>query len=308
LTSAQLDDDGLSAHVRRSPGAGPDGASGSAGDHDPGAADRLAGRYTVRSVARAMRLVQIVSDGPADGLSLSELAKALGASKSTTLALARTLIAFGMLRDGRPGPRYTLGTGLIRLGDIARGQLPLGDLCRPLLNELSDLTKMTSRLAICEDGFPVFIERVDGPGSVRFHTPLGQREMPHTSAAGKAILATMTAAQVREICAQAGLPRRTGRTITDPASLLENLALVRSNGFALDDEEDAEGIFCLGAAFFGHDGGVAGAVSVTGIKGDLPAWRVNELGRAVRRAADQVSEMLGGPRYVDRAPAGSEAG
>jgi IclR family acetate operon transcriptional repressor len=269
--------------------------------------DQLAGRYTVRSVARAMRLVQIVADGPADGLSLSDLAKAVGASKSTTLALARTLIAFGMLRDGRPGPRYTLGTGLIRLGDIAKGQLPLGDMCRPLLTELSDLTKMTSRLAICDDGFPVFIERVDGPGSVRFHTPLGQRELPHASAAGKAMLATMTGEQVRDVCGQSGLARRTGHTITDLASLLDNLALVRSNGFALDDEEDAEGIFCLGAAFFGHDGGVAGAVSVTGIKGDLPAWRVNELGQAVRRAADRVSEMLGGPRYADREPAaGSE--
>ena len=42
-----------------------------------------------------------------------------------------------MLRDGRPGPRYTLGTAVIRLGDIARGQLPLGDLSRPLLVELA---------------------------------------------------------------------------------------------------------------------------------------------------------------------------
>jgi IclR family transcriptional regulator, acetate operon repressor len=264
----------------------------------------VAGRYTVRSVARAMRLVQIVADGPAEGLPLSELARALGTSKSTTLSLARTLTAFGMLRDGQPGPRYTLGTGLIRLGDIARGQLPLGDVCRPLLVELSDLTKMTSRLAICDDGFPVFIERVDGPGSVRFHTPLGQREMPHSSAAGKAILATMTGEQVRDVCGQAGLPRRTSHTITDLASLRENLALVRSNGFALDDEEDAEGVFCLGAAFFGHDGAVAGAVSVTGIKGDLPAWRVNELGQAVRRAADRVSEILGGPGHEDRIAAG----
>ena len=269
--------------------------------------EQLAGRYTVRSVARALRVVQVVAEGPADGLSLSELAKAIGASKSTTLALVRTLIAFGMLRDGRPGPRYTLGTGLIRLGDIARGQLPLGDVCRPLLTELSDLTKMTSRLAICDEGFPVFIERVDGPGSVRFHTPLGQRELPHASAAGKAMLATMPADQVRAVCSQSGLPRRTSHTITDLASLLENLVLVRSNGFALDDEEDAEGIFCLGAAFFGHDGVAAGAVSVTGIKGDLPAWRVNELGQAVRRAADGVSEMLGGPRHADReTAAGSE--
>jgi IclR family transcriptional regulator, acetate operon repressor len=269
--------------------------------------DEVAGRYTVRSVARAMRLVQIVADGPAEGLPLSELARSLGTSKSTTLSLARTLTAFGMLRDGQPGPRYSLGTGLIRLGDIARGQLPLGDVCRPLLTELSDLTKMTSRLAVCDDGFPVFIERVDGPGSVRFHTPLGQREMPHSSAAGKAILATMTGEQVREVCGQAGLPRRTSHTITDLASLRENLALVRRNGFALDDEEDAEGVFCLGAAFFGYDGTVAGAVSVTGIKGDLPAWRVNELGQAVRRAADRVSEILGGPSYADRAGAGSRA-
>jgi IclR family transcriptional regulator, acetate operon repressor len=131
--------------------------------------------------------------------------------------------------------------------------------------------------------------------------------MPHSSAAGKAILATMTGEQVRTVCGQAGLPRRTSHTITDLASLRENLALVRSNGFALDDEEDAEGVFCLGAAFFGHNGAVAGAVSVTGIKGDLPAWRVNELGQAVRRAADRVSGILGGPSYADRVTAGPRA-
>jgi IclR family transcriptional regulator, acetate operon repressor len=264
-----------------------------------------AGRYTVRSVARALRLVQIVAEGPAGGLTLSDLARALGTSKSSTLALARTLTASGMLRDAKPGPRYTLGTALIRLGDIARGQLPLGDLSRPLLIELADVTKMTSRLAICDDGFPVFIDRVDGPGSVRFHTPLGQRELPHATAAGKAILATMAEQQVRDLCAQTGLRPRTGHTITDVASLLENLQLVRSNGFAIDDEEDAEGIFCLGASYFGHDGTVGGAVSVTGIKGDLPAWRINELGQEVRRAADRVSELLGGPLYAGRDRTGS---
>ena len=53
----------------------------------------VAGRYTVQSVARALRLVETVAEGPADGRSLSELARALGTSKSTTLALARTLVA-----------------------------------------------------------------------------------------------------------------------------------------------------------------------------------------------------------------------
>lgn len=264
-------------------------------------ADDTAGRYTVRSVARAMRLIELVAEGPREGRSLSDLARGLGTSKSTTLALARTLTGSGMLRvrDTRPGPKYTLGTAMIRLGDITRHQVPLGDICRPILVRLSDLTKMTARVAICDQGHPVFIERVDGPGSVRFYTPLGQREVPHSSAAGKAILATMTEAQVRAICAESGLQARTARTITEFDALLADLAGVRANGFAVDDEEDAEGIFCVGAAFFGHDGSCAGAVSVTGIKNDLPEWRVNELGRTVRRAADEVCEQAGGARYAD---------
>jgi IclR family acetate operon transcriptional repressor len=277
-------------------------------------ADRqIAGRYTVQSVARALRLVEIVADGPPGGLSLSELSRALGTSKSSTLALARTLVAFGYLRYAHPGPGYTLGTGLIRLGDIVGQQLPLGELCRPRIEELSRATKMTSRVAINDNGYPVFVQRVDGPGSVRFYTPLGQRELPYASAAGKAILSAMDEGGIRRMCAETGLSPRTAHTITDIDTLLDNLAVARRLGFAVDDEEDAEGVFCVGAAFFGHDGSCAGAVSVTGIKGDLPAWRIDELGRIVRRYADDVSDMLGGSPYTDlglaveRAAAGQSA-
>jgi IclR family acetate operon transcriptional repressor len=260
---------------------------------------QVAGRYTVQSVARALRLVEIVAGGPPGGLSLSELARALGTSKSSTLALARTLVGFGYLRDAHPGPGYTLGTGLIRLGDIVSRQLPLGDLCRPLIENLSRETKLTARVAISDGGYPIFVDRVDGPGSVRFHTPLGQRELPYASAAGKAILAAMDEDGARRMCAETGLAARTAHTITDIDTLLDNLAAVRRLGFAVDDEEDAEGVFCVGAAFFGHDGSIAGAVSVTGIKGDLPAWRIDELGRIVRRYADDVSDILGGSPYAD---------
>jgi IclR family acetate operon transcriptional repressor len=267
---------------------------------------QIAGRYTVQSVARALRLVEIVADGPPGGLSLSQLARSLGTSKSSTLALARTLVAFGYLRDAHPGPGYTLGTGLIRLGDIVGRQLPLGDMCRPVIEGLSRDTRMTSRVAISDNGYPVFVDRVDGPGSVRFHTPLGQRELPYASAAGKAILSAMGEEGIRRVCAETGLAPRTAHTIADVDALLDNLAVARRLGFAVDDEEDAEGVFCVGAAFFGHDGSCAGAVSVTGIKGDLPAWRVDELGRTVRRAADQVSAMLGGRPYTSPGPAAAE--
>jgi IclR family transcriptional regulator, acetate operon repressor len=276
----------------------PNGKSILAPSESPDQEDLVAGRYTVRSVARALRLVDAVAGGPPEGSSLTALSQVLGTSKSTTLALARTLMAFGYLREAAHGRGYMLGTSLIRLGDTAGQQIPLRDLCRPLIDELSRQTKMTARAAVNDGGYPVFIDRVDGPGSVRFHTPLGQREVPYASAAGKAILAAQDEALVRRVCADTGLRPRTAHTITDIGTLLDNLAAVRRRGFAVDDEEDAEGVICVGAAFFGHDGGCGGAVSVTGIKGDLPAWRVDELGHAVRRCADKVSESLGGNRYA----------
>jgi IclR family acetate operon transcriptional repressor len=258
---------------------------------------RIAGRYTVQSVARALRIVEMVADGPMAGVTLSELARGLGISKSSTLALARTLVGFGYVSDSRPG--YTLGPALARLGEAVDRQFTLTTVCRPAIEELSHSTRLTSQVAVSDNGYPVFVDRVHSPGKVRFYTELGERELPYLSAAGKAILSAMGVANVRHLCAETPIPARTANTITDVDALLDNLAAARRCGFAVDDEEDAEGVVCVGAAFFCYDGSCAGALSVTGVKDELPASRIGELGSAVRRAADRVSATLGGRAYAD---------
>lgn len=253
---------------------------------------------TVRSVERAIRLLNLVAEGRVEGLTLTEISHALGVSKSSALATARTLVAFGYLHTSEPGPRYKPGIALIRLGDLTARQLPLADLCLPILRELSESTGMTARAAISDHHHPVFVARIDGPGTVRFHTPLGVRELAHATAAGKAILSTMSDEEVLAVCAETDLPARTSKTITHASVLLEELALVRERGFALDDEEDAEGVFCVGAAFFDHRQECAGACSVTGIKTDIPVRKLEALGLTVRRHADRLSALLGGAPLV----------
>ena len=114
---------------------------------DPAEPD-LASRYTVGSVARALRLLDVVAEGPAEGLTVSEIARALGTSKSTAFALAHTLGDQGYLRAVDPGPRYLLGLALVRLGDVSANRLPLGPLCRPILHDLSARTGLTTRAAV----------------------------------------------------------------------------------------------------------------------------------------------------------------
>ena len=249
-------------------------------------------RYTVGSVARALRIVDLVESGPVDGLSVTDVARGLGVSKSSAFALVRTLVDGGYLRETDPGPRYHLGMALVRLGDESSRRFPLRSACLPVLEELSRETGLTTRLAVADHGFPVFIARVDSPGAIRFQTALGVRELPHTSSAGKIIMALLPEADVREIARSSGLPRRTRKTITAIDELLADLEVSRRRGYAIDDEEDVEGVFCVAAAIVDRTGSVVGAVSATGIKTDLPSRRIEELGQAVQRAAQSVSVVV----------------
>ncbi|MFZ4895701.1 IclR family transcriptional regulator [Plantibacter sp. Mn2098] len=250
--------------------------------------------YTVGSVARALSVIDIVAEGPRAGITLTELTKQLGTSKSTAYSLARTLVDAGFLRDVQPGPRYRLGMALVRLGDRAAEAHPLADVVKPILHDLSRRTQMTARAAINDDGYPMFISRVDAPGNIRFHTPMGVRELPHSSAAGKVILAHLPVAEMERIVQETGLPFRTRKTITSMADLREELVLTRERGYGIDDEEDQDGVFCMSAPVFGHTGDVVGAVSVTGIKVERSDRRVAELGNQLRKASAQITAQLAG--------------
>src|SRR5579862_6728029 len=107
------------AHAR-----GTDWAGSRTPEHGDGPSPQL-----VQSVARALRLVEVVSDGPPAGLTLSEIARSLGVSKSALLVTVRTLAAFGYVRSVEPGPRYKLGMNLVRLGDVATRGLRLTEIC-----------------------------------------------------------------------------------------------------------------------------------------------------------------------------------
>lgn len=252
------------------------------------------GRYTVGSLQKALRLIDIIATGPAEGMTVSELARQLGASKSSTFSLVRTLLDFNYVRVIEPGTRYQLGLALVRLGDISASGMPLAAICQPVLHDLNAKTGLTIRAAVNENGRPLFIERVDAPGAIRFHAPLGVPELPHVSSAGKAILASLSDHEVAAIIAETGMPRRTANTITTLNGLLADLAVARERGFAVDDEEDFEGVFCIGAAFFDHTGNCAGTISATGIKRDLSESAVQDLGGRVREAADHITRILGG--------------
>lgn len=255
-------------------------------------------RYRVQSVERALTLLETLADAPDDGMTLTELGRVLGVSKSTAYSILQTMRARGFVADSGSGMqrRYRLGMALARLGDLVVSQHGLRDVAMPILRSLTDETGLTSRVAVLDEMFAVAIGRVDArQGVVRFTADLGRHEHLHSSAVGKAMLSLLDEERVREIAAATGLPAKTPHTIVDADALIGDLASVRRRGYAIDDEEDNEGVFCVGAPVVDHSGQCPGAISATGLKLDLPAWRIEQLGETVREHAARISAELGAP-------------
>lgn len=268
-------------------------------------------KYWVKSVARAAEILEVLaSPPPGDGLSVTEIAQRCGVSKSTAFGTLQTLRAFGLVSDDGEGMsrRYRLGMGLARLGDRARSQVSLRRLAHPVLRDLSTRTGMASRVAVPEGGLAVVVDQVEIDHRVRLDLRMGERELPHCTGLGKALLSAMPEAEAAAVIERHGLPRRTGRTITDPDTFLAHLRDIARVGYALDDEEDAEGIICIGAPVRDDRGACAGAVSITGLKLGLPAWRYQELGGEVRDAAHRISRELGWPGDAGDAAGGPDGG
>ena len=265
---------------------------------------RDAQRYRLYGVERALDTLELLAAAGPDGMTLTELAEQISVSKSSAFALLQTLVARGFAADSgaRLTRRYRLGMALAKLGDAAAVQSPLISLAMPVMQSVTDATGLTTRLVVPDGPYAVVTARVDAPGSVRFASYLGMREYPHCTSAGKALLATLPPEQARALALEAGMPARTVRTITDPDDLLRDLELSAARGYTIDDEEDSEGVFCVGAAIFDRNGERVAAISGTGLKLNRPTWRMDELGLTIREAADQVTAALGGPPLAERRP------
>ncbi|MGB0113231.1 MAG: IclR family transcriptional regulator [Ilumatobacteraceae bacterium] len=258
--------------------------------------DELDDRYVVKSVVRAIKILEALEDARGDGLNVTEIARLVGVSKSTAFSTLYTLRAHGLVADKGDGAtrRYRLGLALVRLGQQASVQTSVADLAQSALKRLTDETGLSSRVAVLDEGWAVVVGRVDTRNAVRLDLRMGRQEWPHCTGVGKALLSTLSDDQVREILDRIGMPARTKRTITDPGHLLTVLARARIDGFCIDDEEDAEGIMCISAPVLNLPGAMPCAVSVTGLKADPLLAQPRSVGRAVRAAAEQIADLAQG--------------
>ncbi len=250
---------------------------------------------TIQSVERALFLLEILATAD-DELALNELAARAGLNVSTCHHLLATLHKHGFVGQSPASRNYFLGSRITELSDSRIRQFNLVDVAMPALRRLNQDTLESVHLAVLQGHSLVTLAKLDSRLPIRVGSDdIGKTNAAHATATGKAILAWLPEAEIARVIAETGLQQFTGKTISTIAGLMEDLRLVRRNGFSLDDEEFQPGVVCLGAAIRDHSGAVIGSVSCS-----MPRMRAEGKHRAnaeaaVRSCAAIISSRFGQP-------------
>lgn len=246
----------------------------------------------VPSLDRALAIFEILAHSRR-GNSLAELARRLFVPKSSLHCVLLTLERRGYIERSETTHRYVLGLKLFSLVNSAINQLTVNEAALPVLRSLMNQTHLTVHMGILDQGEVVLVNKIDPPGLFRLATWIGKRMEIHCTGVGKALIAYLPPEQLEELLSQHALPRHNDCTIANARKLKEQLKVVRTLGYAFDDEEDEVGLRCIGAPVFDHDGRAVAAVSVAGTTAQITRENRSRLAERLKSAVLEISRNLG---------------
>lgn len=251
-----------------------------------------AATYRVQVLDRACDILECLASGGPE-LGVTEITDRLGLSKSTVHRILSALKQREMVQKVLPTGKYVLGIKLVELGAKAGNAYGLAELAGAYLKQLVAETGETAHVGVLSGDTVVSLSAMESPKTLRTPATVGRRSPAHSSSLGKCILADLNPDELDKVLSDREFKRFTPRTIVTLAAMRDELLKVRSQGYAVDNEEFEFGLKCIGAPIRDNSGHVIAAVSIAGPANRLRPVSMKLMAAAVRRVASEISDALG---------------
>ena len=245
----------------------------------------------VPAVERACLVLELIAQS-SKGCSLSDLSRRLHLPKSSVHLIVTTLERLGYLQKHPQTGHYLFGLKLFSLSRAALQGVELRAVARPLLETLVKRTGLTVHLGILEHNEAVVIEKIEAPGLLKVASWVGRRMDVNCTGIGKALIAFLPDAEFDRLFKPGSLPRHNENTIVSIAAMKREMARIRQQGFAFDDEEDELDVRCIGAPLLDRQDRALAAISVVGALSQIPLEEVESLGATLKHTAHEIAAIL----------------
>lgn len=255
-------------------------------------------KYDAPAARMVIRLIEELCNSE-EPLGVTDLVQRLHSNSNMVFRLLHTLEEMGwIVRIGTATPKYAIGLRPFHYTSKPVRRTNVRQAAEGPLMELHQKTRQSCYLGIVDGTRTFMIEHFDAlEGDIRLSAQPGGRHLMHCAAPGKVLLAYSPEAFIDRVIKMEGLPSQTEHTITVAAKLKKELAMIRSQGYAMDREEYARGLICFAAPLFDVNNELAGAVGVSVLTLYYSLAQLeNDIGPSVMMAADRTSEALGATR------------
>lgn len=260
-------------------------------------------RYIISSIDKALDVIEALAEH--EGLNLLELAELLNKPKSSVYRIIFTLEKRGYIARSEENGKYVLGYKQLALTRHLLEKNSLRNCALPEMQQLSDKYAETVNLGVLSEGEVLYIEMIEGTHSLRMNESVGSTSPFHATAIGKAIAAHSSQEIIDALLALKTLRKMTPNTIVDLNVFKEELASIKAQGYAVDDQEIVQGARCIAAPIFNLSGKVEGAISISGAIHRYPADKIPAIAADVKKMANNISIKLG---YTKKLPQESTQG
>lgn len=242
------------------------------------------------ALAKGFSILELIAEQP--GLKFADIRSRLNLPNSSCHHLLNTLCHVGALQMNEDRG-FILGLRLLEFGSLAAGQRQIEHQALPYLRRLSDEVQLTCHLGVLEGYAAMYLLKVEGHREIRVNTWVGKRLSLHSSSLGKILLAWLPESDIEDKLRHVTWQKKAPKTLIDPNQYKKHLRKVRTQGWALDDEEDNPSIRCIAAPVIDMRGRVVAAISVVGTILDIPNPRISVLAGRVCSMAKEISHDLG---------------
>jgi DNA-binding IclR family transcriptional regulator len=242
-------------------------------------------------VDRALKIIKLISANK--NMGVTEISRQIDINKSAVHRILSTLGNHGFVEKDPQTNRYKIGYAFLEIASNLLESIDLREEALPFLRELETLTNEVIHLVVYDQGEVVYIEKLEGNETLRMHSKVGRRAPMHCTGVGKVILANLPRPMASSIIDQKGLPKHTDKTITDKEAFFRELQKVQQQGYAIDDEENEDGITCIAAPIFNHQKEITAAISISGPTMRMTDNRLEELKEKMMSVGRNISARLG---------------
>jgi len=248
-------------------------------------------RNPVPGLERGLRILSEFSRREAT-LTAPELARRLGAPRSTVFRLLVTLENMGFVERTDDGRAYRLGLAVLRLGFEYLASLGITELGRPILERMRDDTGYAANLVVRDGRHIVYIQRAAASSPFASSVAVGTRLPAHATVLGHVLLSDLTLSQLRSLYPEPRLEGSGAHTPANADELFELVQQTRSRGYVLAEGFFEAHISTVAAPVFGENGHVVAAIGLTVPGAQIPEEQRPNLVAQVRGAATHLSTLL----------------